>query len=222
MEWYSKAIESNRSNIDVWLNRAVAAGHLGNFASALSDLANAEKLNPQDWRVFLDRGVVFLGMAEPDKAMGELDAALKINPGNSLVLTNRARARYEAHKFKEALEDASAALIVSPKNDVALRYKALSLEVVGYTDLSIEAWSSFIHENPRSPEGYWNRARARINARQISGAFADIEQSIQLDPNCWQAYEIRSLANRKVGDFTQSQIDEATARLMGGGESTFE
>jgi tetratricopeptide (TPR) repeat protein len=220
-EWFSKVIEQEPSCAEAWSKRGMALAYLGNLVDALRNMNQAATLRPDHWGFHFDRGVVLSNLDKHEDAILAFDAALALDPHNADASANRALSRYTQGEYQRALEDASFALTIVPTHWVALKCKALSLEVLGRLDSSIEAWTQVVAIAPNLAEGYWNRARAKIGTRNLAAAFSDLERALQLDPDCWEAYEVRARANRKVGDITQADLDEATARLLGRGRSVF-
>jgi tetratricopeptide (TPR) repeat protein/Zn-dependent protease len=61
--------------------------------------------------------------------------------------------------------------------------------------------------NSRDVDAYVQRAQARIDLQDFSGAIADYNQILQLAPSSHQVYSLRSQARFRVGDIAGSRAD---------------
>ena len=77
IETYSRAIQLNPDNTEVYNNRGVAYGERGDYDEAIKDFNKAIALNPNDAIAYNNRGEAWLHLEEWDQARSDLITARK-------------------------------------------------------------------------------------------------------------------------------------------------
>jgi len=64
---------------DVWACRALALGHLQRYLESLDSFDRALEFNPDDERIWFNRGIVLRDWGKVEKALLSFERAIKIN-----------------------------------------------------------------------------------------------------------------------------------------------
>ena len=100
-QWFSKAIEQDRTLGLAYRNRAAMNIFLRRYEDALIDLNHAAQIAPKDGMIYFYYGVVFADQNEIEKAISNFTAALKYNPQLSFAfeeMGNLFKHKEEANK----------------------------------------------------------------------------------------------------------------------------
>lgn len=141
------------------------------------------KQNPKDSDVAVLRGQILLARGRTDEAISVLQNASKTEPDHALAhyvlgvafnaKSDEARAEAEwreATRLQPGLVDAQRALV-----NLAMRKHDM--------DLLAQASDALVAALPNAPEGYIDRATARIERGDTSNGEVDLERAEQLAPN---------------------------------------
>ena len=85
---YTKAIESNPSNITAYLARGTAHLKALAFDSAIADFTKVIELKANHDSAYTNRGSAYYKKGEFDRAIADLTKALEINPKSALAYCN--------------------------------------------------------------------------------------------------------------------------------------
>ncbi|MBN3323896.1 ATL2 protein, partial [Atractosteus spatula] len=118
----SKAIEEEKREKGLYINRGDCFFKQGEWTFALADYQQAEEMDPEDRAVWSRLALVHnsLGLLEKDQAAADrFSLAIRYNPGVSQYFENRGKARLRLGDEEGAKEDAIASLLLDPSNDQA-------------------------------------------------------------------------------------------------------
>ena len=176
IEYYSKAIESDPSNVMAYHNRGLAYFKTGNwmnmepFDKAISDYSKAIELKPDYADAYYNRGLARLQFVHfynmpfgPDViekfngALDDFDKTLELDPDFTLAYAGKGNA-YDLHgEFEEAT-----------------RWYNKALE---FKDQIVERWS-----NDALAGVYTSRARNYMRTEDLEEAVLDYNKSLELEP----------------------------------------
>jgi tetratricopeptide (TPR) repeat protein len=163
----------------------------GDYDRAIADETQAIKLDPTVALPYDFRGAAYLGKSDFDRAIADFSQAIQLKPDDSFALRSRGYAYSQKHDFDRASADYTQAIALEPK-DASLfaarcRANALKASVLFLTNGLKDA---------------------------LTSAIADCSRAIQLDPNSADAFYVRGLLERVLGDQTAGDQDIARAKSI--------
>jgi tetratricopeptide (TPR) repeat protein len=145
-------------------------------------LGAAIKIEPDNFQLYLERGVIYMNQLQNYKAaIADFTKALELKPQEITALYNRGSAYVQLQDFKKAVKDLDA--FIAQKSDMPEAYlnRGIALLNTKKTDEAIEDFNRGMQLNPRYPNLY----RARAIAYKIKGnatmAQADELRAAQLE-----------------------------------------
>lgn len=179
-----QVIANDGSDSIAYLDRGVAEEQLGNLEMALADYSRSIELETTA-AALVDRGSVYMRLAQPHKARADFDAALVLEPNDVPALIGRADANYapgtrDPELLAASLNDYTRVIEAAPKNAVA----------------------------------YLIRGNIHFDLREYAAAYSDYSQSLELDPNQSAALFNRSLAAEHLGRFADAAKDRRLAHEL--------
>ena len=96
-------------------HRGLAYARKGQDDSAIQDLDQAIRLNPNDAEAFSNRGYAYNGKREYDSAIQDLDQAIRLNPNDANTFSNRGAVLRALGRQAQAAADFAKARQLDPK-----------------------------------------------------------------------------------------------------------
>ncbi len=113
----STALDNEKSDVNIWVARARALFNKRDYDSAMLDLAEAMKLDPDNSTPVNLMGKNHFMLANYDIALKFFGDAIKLNPNHYNAFVNRATTYYRTNKLPEAMKDVNAAYLMLPPGD---------------------------------------------------------------------------------------------------------
>ena len=133
IDGFRKASEKDRkftqSLAAAYSQRAFAEANDQRFQEALTDLAEAIKINPRETRYYEQRAAVEMRINDYDKAVADYSEAIKINPDEIRFYLYRGYIYEIRGDLQNAMADTDRALKIQPKNKEALDRKQRLLKI---------------------------------------------------------------------------------------------
>jgi tetratricopeptide (TPR) repeat protein len=105
LEDYSRALEIEGKDPEIWLNRGHVKEKLNDFKGAFSDYTKAIELDEKFDKAWLNRGNVLSKQGRIAEAIEDYTVAITYNPEYAAAFYNRAIAKQRAKQFGEACLD---------------------------------------------------------------------------------------------------------------------
>jgi tetratricopeptide (TPR) repeat protein len=152
----------------------------------------------------------YIGLCEQallnfDPSIDCFNKALSLNPVEANYYVNRGLSYSSMGNTDLAISDFKAALSLAPEHAIA--QFNLAQEMVVSDNLALDAYDNIIAKNPEFSSAYVNRALAKINKGDISGAIRDYSIAVEREPNNPVFYINRGLANEKANKFRYALAD---------------
>ena len=179
------------------------------YDSAITDLTQAIKLDPQNSSDYYNRALAYLETNRRSLAIADFDAALRLRPSDSLALLGRGQARLMDGDERRAEEDFDAAVKVAPDNYQVLFRRADAYRKAGRFERAIESFTALIAKFPdaRRESSLTGRCRARLGlGRRLDQAIADCDAALGL-----KAADRGALTARAQALFKLGRLDDAIA-----------
>jgi len=202
-----------------YVSRAIAWQRKAQRDKALSDYAEAIRLNPDDALAYNNRGILWRELNDVDHAIADFDEAIRRNPqprsdvarqGFVNVYTNRGLAWHAKGDLERAVADYDKAIDIDPNDKVARDHRGkLHLTRSDYAK-AIPDLDMSVQLEPKQARTYYLRGMARyyqylsgsewIKKEDLDGAIADFTQALALDPSDAIARWLRAMAKETSGD----------------------
>jgi tetratricopeptide (TPR) repeat protein len=196
----------NQNKDELLLTKADALLRLKKMDEALETIRKSLINNPKNIRALDLRGGAYLKKKMWDSAIASYAEILEINPNDPATLFNRGISYSHIKEYDLAKKDIEQAM----KIDTAGKFVGynnlgffLKLEQKLYKE-AIEYFDKAIEVKPDFAYAYSNRAFAKINIGDASGAMKDIKKSLELDPTNSYAYKNFGIIYLKTGDVAKA------------------
>lgn len=180
LERLDRAIATDPSEVELYLQRAALHHAHQDPAAALADLKHAEALNPDAAGLWLLRGRVLLESGRAGEALPALQRCLDLQPGDGLALALRARARSQTGDTAGAEADyaAATASLTRPGPELILE-RSQNLQAAGRSQEALAVLDEGIR-NLGGAAALWEAALAlEIKMGRWTEALARFEAPLQ-------------------------------------------
>jgi tetratricopeptide (TPR) repeat protein len=190
--------------------RADAFIHKGDFNKAMSDANESIRLNPHDYRGYLERGIVYRRTGSLDKAFGDYDITIHLNPNFAWAYYDRAIVYALKGDYNQAIRDNTEAIRLN-RNDADSSdfyyHRGIAYQAIGSLDKAMADYNEAIRRAPKNLRIYCGRASAFEDTGQLDKASADYDQVARLNPRDANDYRFRGNANFTKGDYKAAAFD---------------
>jgi len=169
-------------NAVVFLWRAKAQLQYKQYERALTDLAEALRLNPELGEAFMVRAAARVEMGDFGQALADVERRLQMEPPEPIALLTRGNLRAHLGEPEASLADFAEFLRQQPGSVMALRGRALSLVRLRRFDEALADLNEALRADPASADSYLERGRIYQNQGRYSAATADYEKAVELGP----------------------------------------
>ena len=116
---YTKAIDIDPEDDDIFFYRGFAYTRLNQYEKALADYDRAIELNPGNTEYFSHRGELFVLLQDFERAISDFSRIVDSNPSDSNAYYNMGLIYQEMEKYQSALSDFSKAAELDPdRNEI--------------------------------------------------------------------------------------------------------
>jgi tetratricopeptide (TPR) repeat protein len=103
-----------RREAEAYTGRALAQTRLGKYILAVRDYSQALAIEPKDWRVYGQRGRVYLVLESHELALEDFNQGIRLNPREGSMYTGRGFANVQLGRLSRPTADAEQALALGP------------------------------------------------------------------------------------------------------------
>jgi tetratricopeptide (TPR) repeat protein len=211
-----------------YVSRALAWQRKAEREKALSDYAEAIRINPDDALAYNNRGILWRELKEVDRAIADFDEAIRRNPqprsdaagpGFVNVYTNRGLAWQAKGDYERAIADYDKGIELDPNDKIARDHRGRLLLARSDYAKAMSDLDTSILVDPQEARTYYMRGLARYyqytsgserkKNEDLDGAIADFTQALKLNPSDAIARWMRARAKE-----TKGEIDSAIADLI--------
>jgi tetratricopeptide (TPR) repeat protein len=210
IEW-PKDLDSLRGNMLFYRGNTYSI--LGDCTSAIKDFTACIGIDPSFSLAYNNRGMI-----APDAIDGirDCEKAKELDPTLIYPYVNLGKFYFQTGKLSEASENLSKAIEINPSFILArLNRGSVRLAEKKYT-LAIEDYSFAIKNYDNTsivslPPSrilellYIGRGQAYVESGSIKEAFADLDQSLQINPSCGECYDVYAQAYRQSKNYEKAK-----------------
>ncbi len=189
VQWADKAIEfSNRAlQLDdsqgiVYLTLGTIYRDRGMFREAMNAFDRAQKLNPTDPEIYLQRGDAWRLYDRPDLAEKNYRIAIELNPGYWRGHAYLGSLFYRRDQYQRAIAEWRRGLDVAPENPDLLSNVGAAYWALAQPDKAVVSFESALRSHPDHPRAKQNLGTAYFYMRQYARAASFYEDKIKATP----------------------------------------
>lgn len=176
-----KALSLNRNSLNAYIMRAdIAINSNRDFASALSDMNEAIKLQPRLSGLYINRAFLRYNLDDYFGAMADYDHAIELDPLNSTALFNRGLLLAEVNANDRALVDFSKVLDLNPDDYRALYNRAVIYGKKGNYAAGTSDINRVIDAFPDFPGAFYIRGEFERQSGNLAAAKRDFDHALAL------------------------------------------
>lgn len=169
-----KSIELNNKDANAYVMRAdIHTRFDKNFTSALDDMNDAIKLQPQNVSYFINRAYLKYNLDDYFGAMADYDYALDLDNYNVAAHFNRGLLLAQVHDDDKAIKDFSFVIANEPSNVMALYNRADLYARTGAYEKAVADFDRVIEKVTDMPGLYYARSECKRKIGDIKGGEAD-------------------------------------------------
>jgi tetratricopeptide (TPR) repeat protein len=177
------------------------------YDRAIADFTQAIRLDPDNYRVYRERGESYDHKGDYDRAIADYNQAILLNPNNDAAFNNRGLAYSGKGDYDRAIADYNQAILLNPNNDAAFVNRGFAYSGKGDYDRAIADYNQAILLNPDNATAFNNRGDTYDHKGDYDRAIADYNQAILLNPDYATAFSNRGLTYVLKGDYDRAIAD---------------
>ncbi|KAJ3416949.1 cytochrome c oxidase subunit 1 [Chytridiales sp. JEL 0842] len=206
----SKAIEYNRKEPQIYLQRGICYENLKDWTNAAAEFTKCIALNPNYSKAYYHRGLCKLHEGN-SRGVVDLDRALKLDGKFFEAYLTRASYYHTKGSYAEGIEDCNEALRLEPTSIRAHLLRGACKCKLHQYGLAILDFTKAIHLDKTSHFAFYNRAVTYQLLEDYENAIKDYS-IVLLIHNDSNAYRNRGLIYWKQGDAENALLDLFAAR----------
>lgn len=117
-----------------WFHEGSKMYQEGNLTGASEAYTKAIVLRPENSKIYLNRGIVYIKMENYDKAINDLNKAILLNPGYIEAFIKRGLTNLKKRNFDYAINDCNYALSLDPNMAEAYYTRGMAFRGEGLSD----------------------------------------------------------------------------------------
>lgn len=178
---YSRALELNPKDVEVYNNRGISYFELGKYDEAIDDFTKAIRLNPKDVEAYYNRGKIYGELGKYSKAIKDYSKAIMLNPKDADIHNNRGNAYVNIGNYNRAIKDYDRAIELNPKLAAAYNNRGiLYIRNLGHYNQAIMDFDRAIELNPEYAKAYYNRGNAYSGLGNRGKAIENLRMAARL------------------------------------------
>lgn len=205
---FSSAVGAQPRNVSYLIGEAWAYQLEGQHSKALSILEKAQELEPRTPIIPYRMAVSYFFLHLYPQAAADCEETIRRAPQYPSAYLLLGATRLEEHELDPAVDALQRAVDISPKTALYQRELGVALFKQDKLTESHKALDLALKLDSKAPQAYYWRARVLEKQGQRSGAIADLETSVAIQPSFSEAYFTLAKLYSASG-----QIKKATAML---------
>lgn len=217
---YNCAVQINPYASNIYHERGVCKGKLGDYSGAITDYARVIELNPGHVFAYINQAVSYFNLKDYTKAVAILDYAVTIAPNNATAYLNLGIACSKLEDYAKAVNSYDISIKLEPNNAFTHRNRALiKADIMKDYVGAISDYDRAIELEPENAIAYFNRAGANVKLFKYGEAIADLDKAIRLKPAA-VAYNRRGVAKHNSKDYVGAIADYDWVIVMSPNDAT--
>lgn len=203
IEYYTNQIRTNPTSNNYQF-RGDAFRFTKKYQSALNDLNESIRLNPNSARTYDSRSKIYSKLGKKTNALNDINTAIKLDPNSATRYNNRAVLLAGMSKRSEAIEDYTNAIRLNPKKAIYYKNRGMSYNKIKNYDLAIKDFDTAIQMVPTYADAFTKRGDSYYSLKKYDTALKDYHKSLEIDPkDTYTNYRV-GLINQNKNNFKQA------------------
>ncbi|MBN2142971.1 tetratricopeptide repeat protein [Candidatus Woesearchaeota archaeon] len=192
------------------------------YHQAIQFLTQSIKLNPQDTRAYIYRGLVYNLLDESLNGIQDYLKVIEMEPNNAEAHIGLSHIYHKGGFYEDAIKFLNKAIVIDPKNTKAhllrgdCHYIRSKSKKTNELNKAIEDFTSVLELNPTEDQAYFARGVAHAIKNETDDSFFpkaidDLSKAIELNPTNSEAYYWRGkcyLSRRKIEENLQNGMND--------------
>ncbi len=204
---FERAIAARRRDALGWLGRGIRRYAESRIDLALSDLAEAIRLEPDLAESHHVRAQIRSAQGDAVRALADFDAAIACDPGDAVILNGRGYERSALEDFRGALADYDAAIRAAADFAQPWLNRGIAHERLEDPRAAEVDYGEAIERDPRLAWAWRNRGVLEMLSGRLEPALRDLDEAVRLDGDVADFHVMRADARRRAGDPTGATRD---------------
>ena len=204
---FSRAIDLNPTNAEVFAMRGGANLQLGDYGNAQADFDRALLLSPSNEVAVLNRGLCKYAVKNFKGALEDFNQVIRWDTNGSTAFVYRAIIELSSRDLNSALNDANIAIKLGTEDSLAYRTRATAESLQKNYEIALEDVTKAIEMNSQDGESYALRGRIDSALKNYREAIRDFDKAIALNPEGVNSYCSRAFAAISLDDFNAAEAD---------------
>jgi RNA polymerase sigma factor (sigma-70 family) len=175
--------------------------------SAINDLDEAIRLDPNDAKAYSQRTRALVWKEDYDRAIADADRAIQLDPKDHNTFVYRGCVWLERKQFARAIADLTEAIRLDSNDAVAYYHRGTARAGNKELDAVIADFSDSIRLDSEADAAYAARGRAWFDKGEYDKAIRDFDEAIRLDSRHPMARLYRGLARSVQKDYDVAIAD---------------
>jgi tetratricopeptide (TPR) repeat protein len=183
----------------------------GDNGSGITDETKAIALEPNNYRAFYERALLYVALRKFDQAIADLKMSVSLKPDKIDAWCVKGNLEFFQNRFEDALADGEHAVKMDGANPAALCVRGQAyLGLKRYTE-AVKDLDRAIALDPKKDRFRLCRARAFVALNKRDKALTDLNSAITINPGNRDALKLRAQLSGATGDLVQStsEFDQA-------------
>jgi len=184
--------------------RAEALSKAGNFKGAFEAYTEALELKPNDFKLWVNRGLSLLNLKKPDEAISDFNKALQLKPNDELALQARATCKSQIKDFNGALKDYNTLITLAPKKDEYLFERARAKHQSGDAIGATSDYNECIKRGHQKALSHYWLGMQQLDSKAFGKAAVAFKTALSLDKTLVDAYYRLAICDADKGDLSSA------------------
>ncbi len=181
------------------------------YQSALNDLNESIRLNPNSAKTYDSRANIYSKLGKRTNALNDMNTAIKLDPNSATRYNNRAVLLAGVSKRSEAIKDYTNAIRLNPQKAIYYKNRGLSYNKIKDYDSAIKDFDTAIQLVPTYADAFTRRGDSYYAQNNYDAAMKDYKKSLEIDPkDTYTNYRV-GLINQNKDHFEQAIQNYNTA-----------
>ena len=184
---------------------------LENYEEMATNAQHAIDVEPTNARAYYLKGKAERGLGKDEEAVSLLTKAIEINSDFAEALLLRGQILLSQGKLLEAMQDAEA--VISSENEVesGLLLRGAIKEVDEKQEDAEADYRQVLEIDPFNQQAYLYIGKLYLNQHRYQDAVSIMDDAIEMSPVFAEAYEVRAMAKKQLGDEEGATKDATSA-----------